>query len=479
VEVTSSSRATVVAFIMVAMAMVAMEVTIVATAMPQIVADLGGLQLYSWVFSSFVLTQTAMTVVSGKLADVHGRRPIMLAGLAIFVAGSIMAGAASTMPVMIAARLVQGAGAGAILPTTLTIIADLYPARERGRVQGWLASVWAVSALAGPMAGALIIQQASWSWIFWLNVPVGLLAGLGFVIFLRFDAPRVRASIDYAGAGLFTLAVTCLMVALTDTATASPGRLAASVGGLCLFSALFVLQERHAADPMVSFSLWRRRPVAAANGAAAVTGMALMGATTFLPMFVQGVLHRTPVVAGLTLTMVMVGWPAGATLAARLFPKIGLRPTLLAGGTLVPLGASVFALLAPDSSPFLAGAGSLVMGFGMGLVSVSSLILVQEIVEPGQRGSATASNLFARNLGSTLGAAVLGAVQASGLAWFAPSTGSVSTALSGGAGQAAGALQSSLHLTFEALFAIACFSLLFTLLVPSRAASAVTGLPGK
>src|SRR5277367_2461036 len=179
------SRAPVIACVMATMCMVAIEATIVSTAMPQIVADLDGLRLYSWVFSAFLLAQTALTVVFGNLADIYGRKPIMLAGIAIFTLGSILAGFSWSMPTMILFRLVQGIGAGAMQPVAMIIVGDLYPARERGKVQGYLASVWAVSAVLGPVIGGLIIRHASWAWIFWMNVPIGLLAAAGFMVFLH------------------------------------------------------------------------------------------------------------------------------------------------------------------------------------------------------------------------------------------------------------------------------------------------------
>ena len=469
-----TSRALVVACVMASMTMVALEMTIVSTAMPQIAMQLGGLGLYSWVFSSFVLTQTAMTVVFGKLADVHGRKPVMLLGITVFIAGSLLAGMAWTMPLLIAARLVQGVGAGAILPVGLTIVADFYPARERGKVQGYLASVWAVSALVGPVLGGLIMREASWAWIFWINVPIGVATAIGFATLLRTDARHARPAIDYPGAALFVIAIASLMVFLTDTATASALRLGACAGLFGASVALFVIQERRAADPMVSFELWRRRSVVAANGAAVVSGMALMGLTTFLPMYVQGVLHLSPTVAGLTLTMVMVGWPAGATLAARLFVRFGLRPIMIVGGALLPLGATAFIALTPISSPVPAALGSAVMGLGMGLISVSSLILIQELVAHGERASATASNLFARNLGSTLGAAVLGAVQTAALASPGPvALGEPMQAFGRASIQGATRvtvdllLSRSLHTTFRALFALTMLSILFVLLVPN------------
>ena len=264
------------------MFMISIEATIVSTAMPQIVAQLGGLHLYSWVFSSFLLTQTAMTVVFGKLADVYGRKPMMLVGIAIFLIGSILAGFAGSMMTMVVFRLIQGVGAGAVQPVAITIVADLYPARERGKIQGYLASVWAISAVLGPIAGGFIIRDWSWPWIFWINVPIGIAAAVGFIVFFHEHAKRERRSIDTVGAALFTVAVASLLIALTEAGTSdsTPGLLAGGI--FCLSLVLFIAQERRAADPMISFALWGRRPIAAANSVGVLASMALIGLTTFL-----------------------------------------------------------------------------------------------------------------------------------------------------------------------------------------------------
>jgi EmrB/QacA subfamily drug resistance transporter len=486
------SRSLVIAAVMASMAMVALEATIVATAMPQIVTQLGGLHLYSWVFSSFLLAQTAMTVVFGKLADLYGRKPVMLVGIVIFLVGSVLAGFAWSMPAMIVFRLIQGVGAGAIQPVSMTIVADLYPAQERGKIQGYLASVWAISAVLGPMVGSLIIHDLSWSWIFWLNIPIGLASAVGFMVFMREKEQRERPSLDIAGAVLFTASIGSLMMALTDAGTSDTGRALSEFGVFCVCALLFVFQERRAADPMLSFKVWGHRPIAAANCATVLIGMVMMGLTTFLPMYVQGVLHRTPVIAGLALTMMMVGWPAGATLSAKSLHRFGLRQLLVFGCAVVPLGAIAFALLTPDSSPLLAGAGSLIMGLGMGIASVSSLVLIQEIVAPTQRGSATASNLFSRNLGSTLGATLFGAVLNYGLAHTKGAAAITADQIKDLLNvQSAGitsdsvvrfVLHHSLHTTFLAMFVISIGVLLTAMLVPPislkpmRAVSAHEGL---
>ncbi|NPT42595.1 MFS transporter [Paraburkholderia sp. 1N] len=472
-----SSRPLVIAAVMASMAMVAIEATIVSTAMPQIVAQLGDLHLYSWVFSSFLLTQTAMTVVFGKLADLYGRKPVMLAGIAIFLLGSVLAGFAWSMPAMIVFRLIQGIGAGAIQPVTLTIVADLYPARERGKVQGYLASVWAISAVVGPMVGGFIIHNLSWAWIFWMNVPIGLASAAGFIAFLRESGRHARPSIDFAGAALFMAAIAALMMALTYAGDDDIAKAMLAGGAFVLCLLLFVFQERRAAEPMISFALWSHRPIAACNAATVLSGMILMGATTFLPMYVQGVLHRSPVVAGLALTMMMVGWPAGATFAAKSFHRLGLRRILIGGSAFIPIGAVLLLFLQPGGSPLVAAFGSLIMGFGMGTSSVSSLVLIQEIVKMDERGSATASNLFSRNLGSTLGATLFGAVLNFGLSHSKEvavvTSDQLKALLQNQVTSLADSdmirmvLHQSLHLTFISIFVIAIFVVVLLGFVPA------------
>lgn len=471
-------RPLVIAAVMASMSMVAIEATIVSTATPQIVAQLGDLHLFSWVFSAFLLAQTAMTVVFGRLADLMGRKPVMLMGIASFLAGSLLVGFAWSMPSMIAFRLVQGLGAGAIQPVAMTIVSDLYPAHERGRIQGWLASVWAVSAVLGPLVGSFIVHQFSWAWIFWINIPVGLAAMGLFMRFLHEPAVHARGRIDVVGGLLFTLAISGLMLALSALGTHQPVFAAGSALVFVAGGVLFHAWEKRAADPMIDFALWRRRPILATNVVGLIAAMALMGLTTFLPMYVQGVLGRSPVVAGLALTMMLLGWPLGATVSARLFMRVNLRTLVRAGSLLLPVGAVTFALLTPASSPVLAGAGSLVMGFGMGLLALTSMVLVQEIVERHQRGAATASVIFARNLGSTLGATVLGTVFNVGLAQAGHGSAQgdrlqrLFEAAPGAAANLADdagvreALQSALHATFLSMLGLAVLIALVALAVP-------------
>jgi MFS family permease len=470
----ATHRPLVLAAVMAANFMVAIEATIVSTAMPQIVGQLGGLPLYSWVFAAFLLTQTATTVVFGKLADLAGRKLVMLVGIAAFLVGSILCGFAWSMPSLIVFRLVQGIGAGAVQPTAMTIVGDLYSAHERGKIQGWLASVWAVSAILGPLAGGLIIQYFSWAWIFWMNLPIGALAAAGFWAFLHERTARGRGRIDHLSAGIFTVAIAAIMADLTAISTS--GRLEIGLTTLVALVAvvLFVLQERRSPEPMISLELWGRRPIAAANGASLLAGMVMIGLTTFLPMFVQGVMQKSPLIGGFALSAMVLGWPIGATVGVRGFRRFGVRSVLRVGGVLIPLGSLVFLVLNGESSPIVAGLGSLVIGLGMGLSSSASIILIQEIVDWSERGSVTASFLFARSLGSTFGATVFGAVLNFGLlrSGHAGATSEQLRQLLEQGSAAVGepglraALEQSLHLTFVSMFGVSLMVAATLFLVP-------------
>ena len=473
-------RPLVLAAVMAAMFMIAIEATIVSTAMPQIAGQLGDLHLYAWVFASFLLTQTATTVVFGKLSDLYGRRPVLLFGIVVFLLGSLLCGLAWSMPSLILFRLIQGVGAGAIQPVSLTVVGDLYSARERGRIQGYLASVWGISSVAGPLVGGLIIGHLSWPWIFWINLPIGVVAAALFLRFLHEGVERRSRQIDALGAALFTAAIAALMMALTAAGEAPAAALWPAVGFVGA-AILFVIQERRAADPMLDIRLWMQRPIATANTATLLSGMTVIGLTAFLPMYVQGVLRQSPLIAGLTLTLMVLGWPIGATTAARSFVRFGLRPILLVGATLLPLGAIAFVVLGPASSPIVAAGGSVVMGLGMGFLSTAAIVIIQDSVAWAQRGAATASNIFARNLGSTLGATVLGAVLNYRLAH--PSSGPTvnsdqlrrllddPASLGAGGDAIRDGLQHALHGTFWTVFAVAVLTLLLSLLVPQVAIS--------
>jgi len=428
------------------------------------------------VFSSFLLAQTATTMVFGKLADVFGRKPVLLVGIAIFLVGSLLCGFAPSMLWLIGFRLFQGLGAGAIQPIVLTIVGDLYPGAERGRVQGYLSSVWGISSVLGPLVGGLIVEHLSWAWVFWINVPVGIVASVLFVLFLHERVASATRRVDVLGAVSFAIGVAALMIVLTEYGESV--RITAVAGAVFLaMTAAFILQERRAADPMVDFALWAKRPIATANAATLLAGMAIIGLTAFLPMYVQGVLNRSALVAGFTLTAMSLGWPIGAIIAARqLFRRYGLRATFLMGGTLLPIGGAGILMLRPGWGPEVAGLGSLIMGLGMGFLSTSGIVIIQGSVGWAERGAATASQVFSRNLGSTFGATLLGGVLNASLARSDAGGAAVSfdqirrllsepgRSLSDDAVQAA--LAHGLHLTFWAMFLLTLGAFAIANLVP-------------
>jgi MFS family permease len=353
----------------------------------------------------------------------------------------------------------------------MTVVGDLYPAQERGKVQGWLASVWGVSSVVGPLAGGLIVQHVSWAWIFWINVPVGLAAAAGFFLFLRERVGQRERSTDVAGAALFTVTVAAFMLFLTETSSGGAALPIAAVAVCLLCGAWFVRQERRADDPMIDLALWSRRIMATTNAATLFSGIVMIGLTTFLPMYVQVVMGRSPLVAGFMLTAMVLGWPIAATFGARQFPRYGLRRILIAGGALIAFGAMPFVTLTPTVSPYVAGGGSLIIGFGLGFLSTAAIVIIQDSVGWAERGAATASNVFARNLGSTLGAAALGGL----LNWrlasgAAGSLDDIQQALAGGASSSFAAsrhaLAAGLHLVFWGVLAAGAATMILALLVP-------------
>src|SRR5271166_3150758 len=469
----ATHRPLVLAAVMAANFMIAIEATIVSTAMPQIVAQLGRLSLYSWVFAAFLLTQTATTVVFGKLSDLRGRKVVMLSGIAIFLFGSLLCGFAWSMPSLIVFRLAQGVGAGAVQPVAMTIVGDLYSVHERGKIQGWLASVWAISAILGPLVGSLIIQRWSWAWIFWMNLPIGIVASAGYWFYLHEKKSEARGTIDHLSAGVFTVAIAAIMALMTAFSTAGWTEIAIIAAIAVAAVAGFVVQERRSPEPMISLDLWGRRPIAAVNASSLFAGMVMIGLTTFLPVFVQGVMGRPPLTAGFALSAMVLGWPIGATLSPRLWGRFGLRNVLRGGSALVPLGALAFVFLQAETPPAVAGIGSAAVGFGMGLSSNSSIVLIQEIVEWAERGSVTAAYLFARTLGSAFGATAFGAVLNAGLIHsdVGPVTSDELRRLLEGDPSSTGealraALDHSLRLTFASMFIIALLVAATAALVP-------------
>jgi EmrB/QacA subfamily drug resistance transporter len=406
-------RPFILASVMLAMFMGAIEATIVSTAMPAIVGDLGGFSLYSWVFSAYLLMNAVTVLIYGKLSDIFGRKPVITFGIVVFLVGSILCGFATSMEMLILFRFLQGFGAGAVAPIATTIVGDIYTKEERAKIQGYLASVWGISAVSGPALGGLLVEYASWHYVFWINVPLGILAIIGLWSFLHENIEKKKPEIDYKGALLLTIAITALMFVLVEGGGRWPWLAFQSISliGVSLFALiLFVLQERRATEPMMPFNIWNERSILIANLASLTTGIMLIGISSFLPAFVQGVMEGSPIVAGFTLTAMSIGWPIASTAAGRLLLTIGYRATSLIGGVSLILGSIVFVTMTPEAGPIWAATGSFFIGVGMGLTTTSFIVTIQSTVSWQQRGIATASNMFMRNLGNTIGAALLGGI---------------------------------------------------------------------
>jgi EmrB/QacA subfamily drug resistance transporter len=408
-----SERGPVLIGIMLSTGLVAIDATVIATAVPSIVADLGGFAEFPWLFSVYLLAQAVTVPVYGKLADVFGRKPVMLVGIGLFLVGSVLCGVAWSMGTLIAFRAVQGLGAGAVQPMSMTIVGDLYSLQERAKVQGYIASVWAVSSVVGPTLGGVFSEYVSWRWIFLVNIPLCLIAAatIGRRFHERVDRRRPR--IDYAGAGTLTVALTLLILGLLEGgeawAWASPAGIAV-LGAGALLLGLFVVIERRAADPVVPLRLLRNRLLVATNLVAACVGAVLLGLTSFVPTFVQDVLGTGPLVAGFALAALTLGWPISASQSGRVYLRIGIRSTALIGAAVVVLGSGLLLLLDESSSVVQVGATSFVMGLGMGFTAAPTLIAAQSAVQWQQRGVVTGSNMFFRSAGSAVGVAVFGAI---------------------------------------------------------------------
>jgi EmrB/QacA subfamily drug resistance transporter len=406
-----TNRAVVVAALVLAMFMAAMEATVVATAMPTVIAELGGIHLYGWVGASYLLASTVTVPLYGKLADRHGRKPVLVAGIGLFLLGSLASGLAGSIEELIVFRGLQGLGAGAVQPIVLTVIGDLYTPAERGKVQGWFGAVWGLAGVSGPLLGGAIVATMSWRWVFLVNIPFGIAAAFVLVLAFREAArPRSTARLDWLGAVVILLASLALLLAASGIAPIP--MIAAGV----LLAVVFVLVEQRVSDPVLPIPLLTRRLIAVCTLASMLLGAAMMGVLNFLPLHVQGVLAGVPTEAGLVIAPMLVGWPVAAAITSRLLMRTGYRRPLWLGAGLTALGLLALAPLVLVRAPEWAlGASMLVFGFGMGLSNTAMLIGVQASVGWEQRGVVTAATMFARSMGGALGVGGLGALLAARL----------------------------------------------------------------
>ncbi len=411
----STRRFATLAALLSAVFMSAMEATVVATAMPTVVADLGGIELYGWVGAIYMLASTVTIPLFGKLADQRGRKPALMWGIAIFLLGSMASGMASSMLMLIAARGLQGIGAGAIQPVSMTLIGDLYPAEQRARVQGLFGAVWALAGVSGPLLGGFLVASLSWRWVFFVNLPFGAIASVLLGVALVESRESRQHSFDLLGMATLSGGVVCLLLGAGGTLPALS--LPAALGLL----GVFLLVEQRAQEPLVPLRLMRARLIAASNLCSLLLGAVMMGVLLYVPLYVQSVLGGSPTVAGTSVATMMLGWPLASSLSGRLIARFGYRRMVRVGGVVVL--ASTAPLLMPldaETGPWLFRLNAFILGLGLGFANTAIIIAVQDSVERQQRGIATAALLFFRTIGGALSAGGLGGLLAASLGKHVP-----------------------------------------------------------
>ncbi|PKQ32471.1 MAG: MFS transporter [Actinobacteria bacterium HGW-Actinobacteria-2] len=399
--------------LMMATGLMALDATVLATAVPSVVADLGEFHQFPWLFSVYLLAQAVSVPVYSKLADTIGRKPVLMFGVVLFGVASVLAMAAWNMTALIVFRVLQGLGAGAIGPITMTVVGDLYTVTERPKAQGYIASVWALSSVIGPALGGLFAQYASWRLIFAVNIPLVLVAIWALGRFYHEDVHRRRHRIDYLGTVVLTVGLTAVILALLEGGSAwewtswqSIASFAVGIIALAIFPAV----ERRAAEPVLDVAILRRRLIGTTTVVSLAVGALMTGVTSFVPTYLVSAAGETPVVSGVAIAALTLGWPLASSISGRIYLRHGFRATVVLGASIAVLGA--FGLLAtgPWPSPWTVAVVCFVIGFGLGWTAVPSLVAAQASVDWHERGLVTGSNMLARSVGSAVGVAVYGAI---------------------------------------------------------------------
>jgi EmrB/QacA subfamily drug resistance transporter len=473
---------------MMAIFMAAVEGTIVATAMPTIVAELGGFSLFSWVFTAYFLAQAVTTPIYGRLADLFGRRPVFFVGTCVFLVGSTACGLTSGMVPLIAFRTLQGLGAGAIQSIATTIIGDIYSPAERARLQGWLSSVWGLAAVIGPVLGAFIVEHLHWAFVFWINLPIGIAAIAILAVFLDERLTPRRHQIDYVGSALLMLGVGAIMMVVVQAESLDRPVIAALLSAGTLALILLVVNERASREPIVPFRLLGNRIIAAGNLGGLAVGALLTCVVGFLPTYVQGAMGRTPTTTGIVIAVLSVAWAAASVVAGRLMVRTSYRLTGAFGALALILGCAILIALDESNSLALVNGGAVLIGIGMGFCNSTFLVAVQTSVGWSERGAVTSSVLFMRTIGQALGAGIAGAILNFSLARTAPTAGETLNQLLAPdlrqhldpqtIAQLSHAIASSLHEVYVIAGVLAALTLALIALVPAGASPTQAAKPG-
>lgn len=466
-----SRRATLAAMagLLLGMLLAALNQTIVSTALPVIVADLGGVAHYSWVFTAYMLAATVTTPIYGRLSDIYGRRRFFAAGIVIFMAGAIVGGTASSMTQLIIARAIQGMGAGALIPLAMATIGDLIPPADRGRWQGLTGAVFGLASILGPTTGGWIADHTDWRWVFFVSLPVGVIALAVVVVTLRIPPhPERGMKVDYLGAALLAGGLSSGLLATVRGGEDGAWGSAEIVGLYAVAAALlaaFVWWERRVDEPILPIELYRTRTFTAASLAAFLMGTGMFGTIMFIPLFVQGVLGASATSSGLVLTPLMLALMLASVGSGQIITRTGrYRWALLAGPIVLAASFVLMAEMDAGTSRTYATVAMAVCGLGLGLVMQNLILVIQNVVPTRHMGAATSAGQSARTIGGTIGVAVMGAVLAAGLPAGAEA------GLTGGAGAAVAAtreqLADAIHPAFVLLIPAMALMLLLVLLIP-------------
>lgn len=446
----------------------AVEGTIVSTAIPRITSDLSGVELVSWVYAIYMLATAVSTPIYGKLADLFGRKKVLLIGAAIFLIGSTLCGFATTMEQLIIFRALQGIGAGAVMPITMTIIGDLYTeAKERAKAQGWLSAVWGISGVVGPLVGGFLVDSLSWRYIFFLNIPFGLIACAMIMMYYKESVQREKQHIDYPGVLIFSFATVALLYALL-TGSANQSWDDITIIGLLLFAfvsyMIFLLVEKRSKDPFIPLDLFANRTVSTINILTLLAGGMIIGITMYLPIWSQGVLQKNATEAGLILMPIPVLWTVGSLLSGNLLGKLAPKHVIVLGASILSFATFLLFTLSIDSPAFLIYVAVGIFGLGMGLMMPIYMVIIQASVPSTKRGTAVGLNTFINTFSQTLGAAVFGMIFNTMIhSQGAENVNLVSSGHGGPSGAISGSqevLASCVHVIFLSTFVLAVLTLI-------------------
>jgi EmrB/QacA subfamily drug resistance transporter len=390
--------------------MAAVESSIVATAMPTIVADLGGFNLFAWVFSVYLLTQAVSIPIYGRLADTYGRKKVFYVGAGLFLIGSTLCGLSANLPTLILFRALQGIGAGGVQPIATTILGDIYRPTERAHIQGLVSSVFGVAAVLGPLLGAFLVEQGSWQLVFWVNLPIGVAAIAMIATFLQEEVEHRPHRIDVVGSLLLMSAITMMMLVLVQGGSLShmTFMMVSAIGAMTLVA--LIVHEGSTPQPMLPLELWRERIIIVGSVGGAVISAVMTGVSAFLPTYVQGAMGRSALAGGMVLGAMSVTWAIASFYGGRLMVRTTYRLTAVLGTLALIAGSVVLGTMTPARGVVWASVGSLLIGIGMGLCNTTFIVSIQAAVPWHQRGAATSSCMFLRFVGQSLGAASFGAV---------------------------------------------------------------------